>query len=313
MSNRNLPKNYRSKLRRPEPGEQRYREPPAISIREKDLDILKLLFEHRHLTSEQIYKLSPEKKGWLKKRLHQLWLNGYLDRPEEQQVLRVRDGMRYLLYSLGEKGLQVLARRRGYRRKDLRWTKDEVGFSHLRHSLFVSRFFACLKLALKEQEGAELGVWRQGKSIRFRLEKRPYYLEERESRADRPRLQPDALFSLLGEGKDDFFFLEADRSTVREKSMLARYKKYYGCYEQGEFAEKGLPEDPSVKVLTVCKNRTRARNLRQLVEQNSPWNGKSSMYWFAKERWSLEEPGPILEKNWRTSRVEDHELHSIVD
>jgi hypothetical protein len=210
---------HRSKLKRPQPGDEGYKEPPNIKLQPRDIRIIDLVYTHRLLSSEQIYALIDGSITKLKRRLQKLWLNKYLERPPDQEVLRVRGDLRYLIYSLGQKGAEVLAAEKGYDIAKLNWVqRSEVKFPFIIHNLFVSEFFTCLKLALRDKEGIELTEWRQGKEIESRIE-RPSYMKARESRSKRPLLQPDGLFVLhyLEEDNRQYFYLEADRGTIREE------------------------------------------------------------------------------------------------
>ncbi|MBS3787493.1 MAG: replication-relaxation family protein [Candidatus Bipolaricaulota bacterium] len=305
--------NHRPKLKRPKPGEEAYKEPPSVKIQPRDIRIIDLVYKHRLLSSKQIYVLIDGSRTKLKRRLQKLWLNKYLERPPDQKVLRVRGDLRHLIYSLGQKGAEILAAEKGYDIAQLHWVqRSEVKFPFIAHNLEVSEFFTVLKLALDEKEAVKLSNWRQGKEIEARID-RPNYITARESRSNKPLLQPDGLFSLhyLPEDLKQYFYLEADRGTIREKTMLGRYKKYWAYWQQQGFTDQGIPADQGFRVLTVCKNETRARNLRQLIEGNRPWNGNTTMFWFTYDQWSIEEPEAILSSCWKTPKGEA--THSLLD
>jgi len=305
--------NHRSKLKRPQPGDKGYKKPPNIRVQPRGIRILDLVFRHRLLSSKQLYALINGSRTKLKRRLQKLWLNRYLERPPDQKVLRVRGDLRYLVYSLGQKGAEILAAEKGYDIAKLNWVqRSEVKFPFIQHNLFVSQIFTCLKLALEKREGIEITDWRQGKEIEARI-RRPSYMYARESRSDNPLLQPDGLFVLhyLEEDVKQYFYLEADRGTIRERTMLGRYKKYWAFWQQRGFKEQGIPTDQGFRVLTVSKNETRARNLRQLIEDNKPWEGNTTMFWFTHKRWSIEDPQAILSKCWKTPK--DAFKRSLID
>ena len=305
--------NHRSKLKRPKPDEEGYKEPPNIRIQPRDIRIIDLVYRHRLLSSCQLYSLIDGSRNKLKRRLQKLWLNEYLERPPDQKVLRVRGDLRYLIYSLGRKGAEILSEKKGYDIAKLNWVqRSEVKFPFIEHNLNVSDIFTCLKLGLEEVENVELSKWWQGKEIEARI-KRPSYMTKRESRTERPLLQPDGLFALryLTDDVKQYFYLEADRGTIREKTMLGRYKKYWAHWEQKGFTDQGIPADQGFRVLTVCKNERRARNLRKLIEEKRPWNGNTTMFWFTHKQWSIKEPEPILKNCWKTAK--DDRLHSLLE
>lgn len=296
--------NYRPKLKRLKPGEEGYKEPPIVQPQPRDIRIIDLVYKHRLLSSNQIYALVEGSDQRLKERLHLLWLNGYLERPPDQRVLRVRGDLRHLVYSLGEKGAELLAEKKGHHVQKLNWVqRSQVKYPFILHNLFISQFFVCLKLAVQEKQGVKLSVWKQGKKIEGRIS-RPDYITARESRANRPLLQPDALFTLYSVRKDTrrFFFLETDRGTVRERTMLGRYKKYWALWNQRRHTNQGIPENVVFRVVTVTKKGKRAENLREMLEkemekeQGVDWLGIPGMFWFGQEEWSIDHPEPLLSK-----------------
>jgi len=301
--------NHRSKLNRPQPGDEDYKEPPNVKLQPRDLRIINLVYKHRLLSSEQIYALINGSRTKLKRRLQKLWLNEYLERPPDQKVLRVRGDLRHLIYSLGQKGAEILAAEKGYDIAQLNWVqRSEVKFPFIQHNLYVSEFFTVLKLALQEEEAVELTDWRQGKEIEARI-RRPPNFEARDSRSSKPLLQPDGLFALnyLPEGNKQYFYLEADRGTIRERTMLGRFRKYWAFWQQRVFKGQGIPADQGFRVLTVCKNSTRARNLKNLVRDEDPWRSKrkmTTMFWFTHQQWSIEKPEPILGNCWKTAKID---------
>lgn len=311
MVKRDLPQKYRTKLRRPHPGEERYRKPPPIRITDKDIQILDLVFIHRILSSKMLYSLVEGKEDALRRRLQLLWLHRYLDRPPSQRVLQIEGGRRHLVYALGDRGAAILAKEKGYGIQNIRWRKkNQVKAPYLEHGLLISQIYTCLELALRKRPGVKLVGWRQGKRIEYRIEK-PSTVESRQIRTRKPILRPDAFFVISRGGGKEFFFLEADRGTVREKTMLKRYREYWGLWKQKRFVKAGIPKKQGFRVLTVTGNPVRAENLRALIKENKPWYGKVGMFWFSYKQWSIENPEPILGKCWRMAK--DEQLHSILD
>jgi len=298
----------RSRFKRPEGQEL-----PGLRLQERDIEILDLCYQHRFLSSEQIYALAGGSPHRLKQRLQLLWLHRFLDRPPEAQILQIRDDMRYLIYALGDKGAKVLSERKGYDLEKIRWSRknEQVRFPYLKHAIKISQFYTCLELALREEPDLQLSKWQQGKKIHDRIELPPYIRFE-QVRTDQPTIRPDALFSLSypKEEKRQYFFLEMDLGTVRESSMLTRYRKYWAYWEQKRFTSQGIPEELGFRVLTVSYHPQRAQNLRNLIKEHEPWRGKTSMFYFTNEQWTIENPRPIL-SSWLTAK--DEKLHSLKD
>jgi hypothetical protein len=288
--------------------------PRPLQLQERDIEILDLCYQHRFLSSDQIYALVGGSPHRLKQRLQLLWLHRFLDRPPDQQILQVREKLHYLIYALGDKGAEVLAEKRGYDLEKIRWSRknDQARFPYLKHAMKISYFYACLALTLREQPELQLLSWRQGREIHDRIELPPY-IDFNDVRADFPTIRPDALFGLyyLRDQQRQYFFLEMDLGTVRERAMLTRYRKYWAYWQQRRFTKQGIPENLGFRVLTVCYNPARTENLRNLIKNHEPWQGKTSMFWFTTEQWSLAKPDPILAKIWKTAN--DEQLHSLRD
>src|SRR5437868_748745 len=85
-------------------------ETPPIELTPDDLDILRIVFRHRFVRAEDLYRLFPERSAdKISRRLVRLFRTGYLDRPIAQ-IDRFRPGgSQSLVYGLASKGARHLA------------------------------------------------------------------------------------------------------------------------------------------------------------------------------------------------------------
>ena len=78
-----------------------------FQVQERDLDIIKVVYKHRFLSSEHITALIDGSGQGILRRLQLLYHAGYLDRPKEQVSHWVYS--RRIVYGLGNKGADLLA------------------------------------------------------------------------------------------------------------------------------------------------------------------------------------------------------------
>ena len=110
------------------------------------------------------------------------------------------------------------------------------------------------------------------------------------------------------------FFLEVDRSTMDAKRMAGKFERYVEMYNA--VMHRTRFNVPTFRVLTVCKSRQRAENLRKLVrgEFVPPHSSKAvrvaipkemrSFFYFIDEHAYLEQPQNILAATWLAGHSE---------
>jgi len=289
---------------------------PGLQLTDRDLQILHLCYRHRFLDSDQIAALvGAQTKGrhQIRVRLQKLWLERYLERPEDQRILRIREGYRPLIYSLGHKGIAAIAEGLGLDIAKVRWTQkhDQIRAPYIKHALFISEFFTTLAIALKQHPGWQLTDWRQGRSI----------FEQVTLDHKTVSLRPDAFFTLTeppqqGPPQAHHFLLEADLGTIREKSMLDRYRRYWAYWKRirdeervgrGQLPQGRQPRQPralpipkAFRVLTISANPTRANNLTTLARQADDDKRGSTMFYFTHRQWAIDNSAPLLKPIWHT-------------
>jgi len=123
---------------------------PALSITERDRDILEAVAKYRYLSTGMLEARFPtaSQRG-LRRRLTKLFQHRLLNRPKSQVSLRIFTDQRELIYSLGPEGVKELVKNRGWNRSKLSWQCKEVKYPYLSHGLAISRFRLTLELASK--------------------------------------------------------------------------------------------------------------------------------------------------------------------
>ena len=207
-----------------------------LKLRERDREILKLVYSHRFLSTELLWHLlktddepaqlgeigadgkrRPKRYAFgrqaLYKRLLQLNQAGYLNREYIYEEPRKGNGIRESVYGLGSKSGKILAETVGIDPRDVRYIVEanKVKSNFRKHAVEVARFRVILELACRGSNGkVRLLFWEQGTKLRDKVYGKDHRGEEKRFSVD-----PDAFFGLEVEGKGRaHYFLEVDRGTM---------------------------------------------------------------------------------------------------
>ena len=167
------------------------------------------------------------------------------------------------VYALDELGAKLL-RKLGYNIKEsLDWTDKNFDISerYYKHTLMIARFYAALKVALKDHPTLSLLKFVRGK------EKCKVVWNTNVDGKKYPKaitVDPDFFFVIrdLKRNGNYGFLCEADRSTVAHESMLDRYTRYALMVQDGADVQKYKMEN--MRFLTICKSKERTLNLHDL-------------------------------------------------
>jgi len=138
---------------------------PSLSVQSRDIEILKAVMDHRFITSNQLKALLwwiPERS--LQGRLKKLYHHKFLNRPKEQRVLRIMDDYHEMVYSLDDRGVDLLANQLGIDKGKIKWMAKSSHSSYIKHSLMISEFRITLTLATQlpeERVRRRLQAWRK--------------------------------------------------------------------------------------------------------------------------------------------------------
>lgn len=283
----------------------RFRKPTFV-LQERDHEIIRLVSQHRVISSDDLQLLVAGSNQTVLRRLQKLFHNGYLDRPRRQRLR----GNAAMVYAIGQKGAELLARESG-QRPSSDWSEKnrQLGASYLEHSLIVSRFQAALRFALQAQGSASLERWIADGVIRDSVS------VEHETSTERIPIAPDAFFTLRllnePEGRNRIHvFLEADRGTMTTKRFLNKMRGYWHWWRSGRQEQLGIK---NFLVLTVSRTTERSTNLSAVTrELDAPKHRGLRMFLFGSEQnYSLTDPGRILEPVWITP--DDGDAHSLLE
>lgn len=276
-----------------------------IRLNERDLAILKLVYEYRFLSSAHIRVLVAGSDQKITKRLQKLFHEGYLDRPREQGA-HAFGKTNYFVYGLGRAGALALAEAYDIDFSKIEWTAKnrEAKQRYIWHSLMIANFRTALSLALRNNTGAELLFWQQGSEL-----KDDFVLSER-GKSRRFVVFPDAFFGLKDKRGKMYFFLEADRSTMQGERYLRKLKGYWSYWQERKHVEKyGINR---FRVLTTTISEKRSQNLRVIARRADDQEKGSLMFWFTCEKnYGISGASEILGPIWQTPV--DNKKHHLLE
>lgn len=279
------------------------RKPRAIGnirIQKRDTEIVKLVWEYRFLSSEQIQRLIAGSDQVILRRLQKLYHHGYLERPISQIVFsNPLFGPKKMVYGLGDKGADLMSEVYGIDRGNITWREKnkEVREKYILHTLMVSDFRACLTLSLKERPDTKLS-WICGDTQAL---KQDVILTDGDKKK-RLYIIPDGFFQIEDPVGTMYFFLEADRSTMTNARYYNKMRAYWLWWKQG--LSKKLDME-SFRVLTIAKTNQRMENLIKVTKQVYDSQKGSYMFWFsAIENCQLDQPEGVLKNIWLTPKDE---------
>jgi len=270
-----------------------------LQIQPRDIALLRDVGEFRFLNTEQILALHEGSRRNLAERLSRLYHHNYLDRPASQTSARLTSA--HVVYSLGRKGAELLSKDAEEREGIYRRIKEaERTLPLIAHSLMISQFRVCLSLAAKES-GIKILRWLQGQDLKELL---------RKAGGENPSLVPDGFFTILYDGQEINFFLEADRGTMTTERFVNKLKIYWSWWSDDRLKDK--LRLTRFRVLTITTTEGRSDSLRNAGKAGDTAGTGSLMFLFASEKnYSLAEPRAVLQPIWLSPK--DDTLHTILE
>lgn len=284
-------------------------------LQPRDYEILILFLSMHLMPAADIYALvgqNFEQPFVLWRRLNRLYHAGYLARPPEQQWrLRKHAGNTELIYALGNKGAQELARigftlpRKDWDQKAKEWKPYSFD-----HPLLISRFLTCASLGMQKTPGLEIAeLYPEGRfrdTVTFFDGKEEVTLP----------IKPDA--TLVVEDRRDGhterlgIFHEAQRRTMplqrttfKQSSFYKKLVAYLHYWLQGDRFKERLGVDDFI-VAVLAEDETAMTILRDFAKEADEEKRGSDLFWFASHSMlTLEEPHTVLTGDlWATAAGE---------
>ena len=275
---------------------------PAFMLQPRDRDIIRLVSDHRVISSDDIALLIGGSPQGILRRLQRLYHHNYLDRPRSQRQL----GNVPMIYALGQEGAELIARETG-KKPVADWAEKnrQIRTHYLEHALMISRFQVALRHAAASTGTVRLERWLPDGAIRDAV-----WVEHRDRR-ERIPIAPDAFF-MLGVGGENpgriYAVLEADRGTMTVGRFTTKLRGCFAYWRSGQAQEHlGMR---NFLVVTVTSSSERAVNLAQACTAVSDRGLR--MFLFGCERDFLPAArSAVLEPIWRTPS--DDIRHSLLE
>ena len=260
----NTKTNRKPKFRRVPP------EKPLL-LTARDLAIFDALERYRFLTSDLICRLIEGSADKIRRRLQLLFHDGYIDRPDVQIKLYQPTTNDPFIYALGAKGAQAL-RNYGSTRAGIRGLTNRnktSGRPYIQHSLAIAEVMTAFEKSAREQFIPQARFISKGERSRT-----PHWQVTINAGTSPETLGvvPDHAFGLCGaDGKERYFFLEADNGTMpvtrtgpRQTSLLQKVRAYLASNEAQ------IPQQmfsiPAFRVLFVLPSHQRLNTLLRTIE-----------------------------------------------
>ena len=245
----------------------------------RDLEILRLVGEHRFLSSAHLHLWLGGSRQNLLRRLQRLFHHGYLDRPKTQLDYFHAGGSKPMVYGLGRRGAGRLRRDLDIPFSRLEWAgrPQSVGRQFLDHALMVSDALTALELACRK-----CGAWRLVLLDGLVCEptrvssRRAWQWSVSVAPGQRVGVVPDRVFALEpttpdSQGERLVFFLEADRGTMpitRSSLRLSSVDRKLRAYEatwsrQIHESKLGISR---FRVLTVTSSNDRTGHILEHIK-----------------------------------------------
>jgi hypothetical protein len=259
----------------------------AMQLEERDRQIIRLIFRHRFLRSEQIVSFIGGSQQQILRRLKLLYHHGYLERPRAQLQYYERGGSKSIAYGLGNKGGVLLKQEVGIAVHPDSWSEKNhvIGRVYLEHALLVADVMMVIELACRKHDGIRLLYEDQ---LALRSERQPFQWRVKIQSGLKLGVVPDRVFALEfpdanGQSQRAYFFLEADRGTMpvmrQTLSQTSFYRKLL-AYE-ATWTQKIHKRHLGIHRFRVLTVTTSAARLKSLVEVCSQLKQGHGLFLFA--------------------------------
>jgi hypothetical protein len=250
--------------------DQRLSQPPPIRLTERDLAILRAVYEFRVLTTQQLQQLFFPSLHQTYARLSLLYHHGFVER----LFLGVHaDKMNTpILYTLDRRGAETLQAEQG---SDVQWGKrnKEVTAQFLEHTIAINTVRIAVVSACSLHSHYSLLEWRSENDLKADYDR--VVIRKEAGRTQSVSVIPDSYFVLNTPRGKTAFFLELDRGTMTTKRFKTKILAYQVYYESGAYQRRF--QTKSLRVLTVTTSAVRLENLKRVTEEA----GGKLRYWFS--------------------------------
>ena len=240
----------------------------------RDEEILRAVFRHRFLRSNQIARIVPGSRQQLLRRLQSLYHHRYLERPRCQLNYFEHGVSRSMVYGLGNRGVAFLRRRENIPAHRLDWSvrNRSVQRFFLEHALLIAEVMLAFEETCRHRGDVRLLA---DDALPLpdvtRRQREPFHWSVRLPGGASLGVIPDKVFALesydgTGRINRTLYFLEADRGTMpvqrsgfATSSFARKLLAYEATWTQDVHRSRfGFSR---MRVLTVTTSAQRLENL----------------------------------------------------
>jgi hypothetical protein len=255
----------------------------AMKMTQRDLEILRLVAEHRFVRSTHLISLLGGSRVNLLRRLQKLYHHGYLERPHCQIDYYHKGGTRPMVYGLASRGAGRLRRDLDIPFHRMGWDRpsrfqENPGRLFLNHALLITDIMVTVELACRETLGTRVLSADQIPNAGSPLPQSPLFKWNVKVKGHRSLgIIPDKVFGLEFSGGTEgrnqiWFFLEADcgsmpviRKRLDQTSIYRKLVAYAESWTQKVHTEKfGLSR---FRVLTVTTSGERSHDMAEAAKK----------------------------------------------
>jgi len=230
---------------------------------DRDIQLLTSLAENQFLTTSQICRQLFPSIHRARKRLHQLWWSGYVQR------VRIPSGIESLaaeaVYSISRLGIRLL-RAQGEHDLGLSVPRPPTrpgSLMFLSHTLLRNSFRIALEMSIDKDHSVELLDWKHDGSLAVSV-----LVPDIQTQAlKKVVLKADAYFKVKKYDREVEFYLEVDNGTMSLSRLAEKLKTYRVWRNTQQSTNRGHPRD--IRVLILLFSRKRAQNLRTRLAKAS--------------------------------------------
>ena len=240
----------------------------GLVLQERDLSILKAVFEYRYLKRSQIQRLfAYDCTTRVNIRLRKLYDHKYLDRHFQPMVV----GSSEAIYTIGIKGAQVIGKLLSLDAAEIKRRRrlDNIAKDRfIEHNLTLNDFRINLMTQLKKNLQFQFRRWLDSRDCEYKFK---YWANGKEMTTS---LKPDGYFEFVHQTLLYSFFVEIDLSTSGQSKLQSKFKNYIQFKDlnlyQKEFGKENF------HVLVVTNSLTRCERLHGIANKLN-----SSLFWFS--------------------------------
>ena len=232
-----------------------------VRVGARQLQVLRLLYTHRLLTTAQVHALAFETASRRTceiclRRVHQ---KGWVVRAEPLHG-GPGGGRRGYVYGLSDAGAEVLTVLAGIPQADIPTVAGPEALEprFVNHQLTVNRCLLAIRSACRAQPGAALREWTADPHARVRY---------RVGRTWRT-VHPDAVAELEVDGQRRWMYLEVDRGTAELRRYGLKLRRYARFYLSGRWRREYV-QFPEIRIVTAHRPRVQ----RMLAEVEAALRG----------------------------------------